>query len=103
MNLLTPTSFANSARRTDARWLISQVSSGLRSPSGSFDRPARCKMASNPSRSRAVTSRISLRIVGISVIAFPKVHLAKRLLSRPVGSCLADKSIGTRTVPMYPS
>ena len=42
----TPASFAISASRTVARWLMSSVTSGLRSPSGSFEIPARCRTAS---------------------------------------------------------
>src|SRR5437773_8018300 len=54
----TPAAFAAWARRTEARWLMSYVQSGLRSPSGSFASAARWTTASKPRRSSAVTSDI---------------------------------------------
>ena len=58
-NRETPASRAARARSTVARKLISNVSSGSRSPSGSLESAARWTTASNPRRSSAVTSRTS--------------------------------------------
>ena len=46
----TPAAFAAAATVAVARKLISSVSSGLMSPSGSFERAARWTTASNPAR-----------------------------------------------------
>src|SRR5271170_363745 len=103
MNLCTPACLANLASFTDAWWLISKVRPGFRSPSGSLESPARCRMASKPSTSDRVTSRTSLRISGISAIPSLKVLRSKRSVSSPTTSCPACSSIGTNTVPIYPA
>ena len=48
MKRCTPAARASSARRTEARWLMSSVSRGSSCPSGSFDSAARCTTASTP-------------------------------------------------------
>src|ERR1700733_2960370 len=103
MNLSTPACLASLASLTEAWWLISKVRPGFRSPSGSFDRPARCRMASKPSIPCRVTSRTSLRISGIFAIPSLKVLRSKRSVSSPTTSCPACNNIGTNTVPMYPA
>src|ERR1700753_1879224 len=60
-------------------------------------------MASKPFTSSRVASRTSLRISGIGAIPSLKVLRSKRSVSSPTTSCPACKSIGTKTVPMYPA
>src|SRR5579859_283623 len=60
-------------------------------------------MASKPFTSSRVASRTSLRISGICAIPSLKVLRSKRSVSSPTTSCPACKSIGTKTVPMYPA
>src|SRR5882757_1988907 len=103
MNLCTPACLANLASLTDAAWLISKVRPGFRSPRGSFESPARWRMASKPFTSCRVASRTSLRISGICAIPSLKVLRSKRSVSSPTTSCPACNSIGTKTVPMYPA
>src|ERR1700733_2601557 len=103
MNLCTPACLANLASLTDASWLISKVRPGFRSPRGSFERPARWRMASKPFTSCRVASRTSLRVSGICAIPSLKVLRSKRSVSSPTTSCPACNSIGTKTVPMYPA
>jgi len=61
-NLSTPACLAISARRTVARWLILNVSSGSSSPTGSLERSARWMTASNPSSWWGSVSRVSRRV-----------------------------------------
>src|ERR1700744_3496891 len=103
MNLCTPACLASLASLTDAWWLISKVRPGFRSPRGSLESPARCRMASKSSTSSRVASRTSLRISGMGAIPSEKVLRSKRSVSSPTTSCPACKSIGTNTVPMYPA
>jgi hypothetical protein len=80
--------------------LISYVTSGLRSPTGSFESAARWITASKPSSSRAEMSRMSQVSSVAAVGASPNPHAPKKPVSIPTTSWPASVSIGVRTVPM---
>ena len=59
----TPTAFAVAATCSEPAWLIAYVASSANCESGSFESSAMCTTASTPSKSSAVSSRMSLQSV----------------------------------------
>ena len=74
---------------------MSYVSSGSRSPSGSFESAARCTTASKPSRSSGLdVTQVAARCAGTALGGLAEVAPSKKKVSSPTTSCPASRSIG---------